>query len=74
MVGNVALISLSPIILYANKMNMLECRTLTATCMHDSCVCIVWLTVYACSISGVFKNYMHTLHLNRVPIPSQCMI
>ena len=31
------------------KMNALECRTLAATymhaCMHESCACIVWLTV-----------------------------
>ena len=38
-------------------MNALECRTLAATCMHDSCACIAWLTVYACSISGIL-NYI----------------
>ena len=65
MIGNVALISLSPIIL---KMNALEYPTLTATCMHNSCACTAWLTVYACSISRVFKNYIHTLHLKRVPV------
>ena len=44
-------------------MNALECRTLTATCMHDSCACIALLTVYACSISRIL-NYIATLHLN----------
>ena len=38
-------------------MNAQECRTLTATCMHDSCACIAWLTVYACSMSGIL-NYI----------------
>ena len=38
-----------------HKMNALECRTLIATSMHmhDSCVCIAWLIVYAYSISRV---------------------
>ena len=32
---------------YYVSMNALECRTLAATCMHDSYACIAWLTVYA---------------------------
>ena len=31
-------------------MNALECRILTATCMHHSCACIAWLTVYGVTI------------------------
>ena len=27
-------------------MNAQECRTLTATCMDDSCPSIAWLTMY----------------------------
>ena len=32
-------------------------------CMHDSCTCIAWLTVYACLISGVL-NYMNTVQVS----------
>ena len=50
-----------------NLMNAIECRTLTATCMHDSCACIAWLTVYACSISGVLIQYQE--YLTTYPAP-----
>ena len=42
-----------------HKMNALECRTLIATCMHmhNSCVCIAWLIVYACSIISRVTAY-----------------
>ena len=47
-------------------MNAQECRTLTATCMHNI---IAWLTL--CMFmqyqqSGVRSIELHTLHLNRV--------
>ena len=45
-------------------MNAQECRTLTATRMHDSSTCrsIAYLSMYACSISGVYielDTYYH---------------
>ena len=51
---------------YYNNMNALECRTLelTVSCMQDSCACIAWLTVYACSISKI---------LNYIPCTWICM-
>ena len=55
-------------------MNSQECRTLTATCVHDS-RSIAWLTVYIpvqyqatspASEQGSGTIELHTLHLNRV--------
>ena len=59
------------------KMNALECRILTTTCMHmhDSCACKAWLTVYsyAYSTSGVLSyniiaTYPAAVHLNNIMV------
>ena len=63
-------------------MNALECRTLTATSMHDSCVCIHSMAHCMCMLKlfNIRSIELHTLHLNMVMVgwccylQSQCMI
>ena len=43
-------------------MNALECRTLAAICMHESCACIAWLTVYV-RLFNIRNIDLHTVHL-----------
>ena len=53
-----------------SKMNALECRTLTATCMHDSCACIC-MAHYTCmpvQYQEYWTTYPAPVHLNMVMV------
>ena len=47
-------------------MNALECRTLTATCMHDSCA--VYSMAHCVWLFNIRSIELHTLHLNMVVV------
>ena len=53
--------------LTAILMNALECRTLTATCMHDSCV---YSMAHCVCLFNIRSIELHTLHLNMVMVES----